>query len=160
MPTFSTRRHVDFTPTQMFDLVADIERYPEFVPLCESLSLNSREVQADREILVATMSVGYKAIRETFTTRVTLLPERRQILVEYLDGPFSHLENRWRFLPSGAGCEVDFYLDYQFRSRMLAMVMGAVFDKAFRKFASAFEARAEKIYRKPGGRLRTAGSTA
>jgi coenzyme Q-binding protein COQ10 len=160
MPTFMTRRHVVFTPSEMFDLVADIEQYPQFVPLCEALTLVSREKKGDREVLVATMAVGYKAIRESFTTRVTLLPEKREILVEYLDGPFSHLENRWRFLPSGEGCEVDFYLDYQFRSRMLAMVMGAVFDKAFRKFASAFEARARQIYRAPRNTLKTANTLA
>lgn len=151
MPTFSTQRRVEFTPAQMFDLVADVERYPEFVPLCESLALKSRQIAGDREVLVATMAVGYKAIRERFTTRVTLLPDAgpRQILVEYLDGPFRHLENRWRFLPDGPGCEIDFYLDYEFRSRMLAMLMGAVFDKAFRKFATAFETRAREVYRPP-----------
>ncbi|KUO55226.1 MAG: cyclase [Alphaproteobacteria bacterium BRH_c36] len=147
MPTFKNRRRLEFTPVQMFDLVADVERYPEFVPLCESLKVNSRENRGDAEILVATMGVGYKAIRESFTTRITMQRKKNEILVEYLDGPFSHLENRWRFLPSDEGCEVDFYLDYQFRSRMLALVMGAVFDKAFAKFSSAFEARAGKIYR-------------
>jgi len=160
MPTFKNRRRLAFTPEQMFDLVADVERYPEFVPLCESLTVTKREALGDKEILIATMGVGYKAIREKFTTRVTIEPNHNRILVEYLDGPFSHLENRWRFLPSHKGCEVDFYLDYEFRSRMLAMLMGAVFDKAFRKFSSAFEARAHRIYRQPPGTLRTAGSTA
>ncbi len=147
MPTFANRQHVDHTPSEMFDLVADVESYPEFVPLCESLTIKTRERTGTGEVLVATMEIGYKTIREQFTTRVTLRPKRREILVEYLDGPFSHLENKWRFLPSGTGCEVDFYIDYEFRSRMLAAVMGAVFDKAFRKFASAFEARAHQIYR-------------
>lgn len=146
MPTFSNRRHVDFSPQQMFDLVADVDSYPEFVPLCEGLTVKTRTPSNAGEILIASMDVGYKAIREHFTTRVTLQPEKHQILVEYLDGPFSHLENRWRFLPSGAGCGVDFYIDYEFRSRMLAVLMGAVFDKAFRKFANAFETRAGQIY--------------
>ncbi len=149
MPTFSTQRQVTFTPKQMYDLVADVERYPEFLPLCEGLSLKSRRIEGNVEVLVATMEVGYKAIRERFTTRVTLKPDEmpRQILVEYLDGPFRHLENRWRFLPDKDGCRIDFYLNYEFRSRMLAMLMGAVFDKAFRKFATAFEDRAREIYR-------------
>lgn len=146
MPTFSNRRHVDFSPQQMFDLVADVDSYPEFVPLCEGLTVKTRTPSNAGEVLIATMDVGYKAIRERFTTRVKLQPEKQQILVEYLDGPFSHLENRWRFLPSGKGCSVDFYIDYEFRSRMLAVLMGAVFDKAFRKFANAFEARAGQIY--------------
>ena len=85
--------------------------------------------------------------------------QKQQILVEYLDGPFRHLENRWRFLPSGSGCEVDFYITYEFRSRMLALLMGAVFDKAFRKFATAFEARARQLYRPPLGAVCPATST-
>ena len=159
MPTFTNRRNVDFTPAQMFDLVADVDCYPEFVPLCESLKVTSRTRGSDREVLIATMGIGYKSIRETFKTRVTLIPEKQQILVEYLDGPFRHLENRWRFLPSGSGCEVDFYITYEFRSRMLALLMGAVFDKAFRKFATAFEARARQLYRRPLGAVCPATST-
>ncbi len=146
MPSFSNRRKVGFSPRQMFDLVADVERYPEFVPMCESLTVRSRKPVADGELLVATMAVGYKAIKESFTTQVRLSPEKQQIVVQYLDGPFKHLENRWRFLPAQDGCVVDFYLDYEFRSRMLALVMGAVFDKAFRKFSAAFEERAKKVY--------------
>lgn len=157
MPTFRSRRRLKFTPEQMFDIVADVEQYPQFVPLCESLHVNSRNMKNESEILVATMGVGYKAIRESFTTRVTLDRHKNEILVEYLDGPFSHLENRWRFLSeAGSGCEVDFFLDYEFRSRTLAMLMGAVFDKAFRKFSAAFEARANHVYRAPPASLRTA----
>ncbi|MCH9809454.1 MAG: type II toxin-antitoxin system RatA family toxin [Alphaproteobacteria bacterium] len=146
MPTFANRRHVKFTPTQMYDLVADVECYPQFVPLCEGLTVNTRQPTSDGEMLVATMAVGYKTIREKFTTRVTLRPDKEEILVEYLDGPFSHLENRWRFLPTDSGCDVDFYIDYRFRSSVLAMVMGGVFEKAFRKFATAFEDRALEVY--------------
>ena len=146
MPSFSNRRKVGFSPRQMFDLVADVERYPEFVPMCESLTVRSRKPLADGELLVARMAVGYKAIKESFTTQVKLNPEKQQIVVQYLDGPFKHLENRWRFLPAQDGCVVDFYLDYEFRSRMLALVMGAVFDKAFRKFSAAFEERAKQVY--------------
>lgn len=161
MPTFTNRRRLRFSATQMFDLVADVERYPEFVPLCESLTVTSREVTGNREILVAKMAVGYKAIRENFTTRVTLHRDRNEILVEYLDGPFRHLENRWRFIPMPQGSEIDFYLDYEFRSRMLAMLMGAVFDKAFSKFSAAFEARAHRIYKAPPpGPLTTADTPA
>ncbi len=149
MPSYSTRRQMRFTPDQMFALVADVERYPEFLPLCESLSVISREELSDRTVLVATMGVGYKSIRENFTTRVTLFAADRKILVEYLDGPFRYLENRWTFLPRAGGCEVDFFITYEFRSRMLSMLMGSLFDKAFRKFAGAFEARAARVYGQP-----------
>ncbi|MDX2259059.1 MAG: SRPBCC family protein [Hyphomicrobiaceae bacterium] len=146
MPSFSNRRRLRFSPQQMFDLVADVERYPEFVPLCESLVVTERRQEGERQVLIARMGIGYKAIRETFATRVTLDTAGDRILVEYVDGPFRRLENRWRFLPAPGGSEIDFYIDYEFRSAMLALVMGAVFDKAFRKFAAAFEARAEAIY--------------
>jgi coenzyme Q-binding protein COQ10 len=147
MPSFRTTRRVPHTAQQMFDLVADVERYPEFLPLCEGL-LVRRRVQSGEgvETLVAEMSVGYKAIRETFTTRVTLDRTQQRILAEYVDGPFSHLENRWTFRHEGAGCAVDFFIDYEFKSFMLDMLMGAMFDRAFRKFTDAFEARADVIY--------------
>ncbi len=147
MPSFTTKRRVPYSPRQMYDLVADIERYPEFLPLCEGLTLRSREEKPDRTILVATMVAGYQAIRENFTTRVTLLPADQKVLVEYLDGPFKRLENRWIFkaLPGG-GCEVDFYIDYELKWLMLGILVGAVFDKAFRKFSEAFETRARAVY--------------
>lgn len=147
MPRYSTRRRVAFTPEQMFALVADVERYPEFVPLCESLAVKSRESRGTETVLIATMGIGYKAIRERFTTRVTLQPEARTILVEYLDGPFKRLENRWRFVDAAGGCEVDFFIDYEFRSVALGLLMGAMFDTAFRRFADAFEARARIVYK-------------
>ncbi|MGY6645635.1 MAG: type II toxin-antitoxin system RatA family toxin [Salinarimonas sp.] len=148
MPAFHTVKSVPHTPVQMFDLVADVEKYPEFVPLCESLRVRRRTQSGDGiEILVADMSVGYKSIRETFTTRVTLDRVRLRIDVEYIDGPFRFLENRWKFLKQGdGGCDVDFHIAYEFRNFALGMLMGAMFDRAFRKFTSAFEARARQVY--------------
>ncbi|MCT4656124.1 MAG: type II toxin-antitoxin system RatA family toxin [Cohaesibacter sp.] len=150
MPKFQTRRQVSHSAQRMFNLVADIERYPEFVPLCQSLHVRGRQMQGEQEIVVADMTIAYKMIRESFTSKVTLRPQPREILVEYLDGPFKHLENKWSFLPvPGKGedvCEVSFYIDYEFRNRMLSGLMGAVFDKAFHKFSSAFEQRADRIY--------------
>lgn len=147
MPSFAIKRRVQFTPEQMFALVADVERYPEFLPLCEELKLRSRDEKDDKTVLVATMVAGYKAIRESFTTRVTLLPKDHKVLVEYLDGPFRYLQNRWLFrpLPNG-GCEIDFFIEYELKSMMLGMLVGALFDKAFRRFAEAFEERARQIY--------------
>lgn len=148
MPSFQTQRTVRHSAASMFDLVADVERYPKFVPLCEKLSVRGRKTMPDgREVLVADMTVAYKLLRETFTTKVTLDREKSEILVEYLDGPVSELENLWRFNEMGEGVsEVVFHLDYEFKSRTFAALMGSVFDHAFRRFAAAFEKRADEIY--------------
>jgi coenzyme Q-binding protein COQ10 len=147
LPSFETTHKVPYSAAQMFAVVADVERYPQFLPLCESLTVRSREARDGGEsVLVATMSIGYKAVRESFTSRVTLRPQRGEIAVAYLDGPFTHLDNRWRFRDVPGGSEVHFYIDYAFRSRVLALVMGAVFDQAVRKYAQAFEDRARAIY--------------
>ncbi len=132
----------------MFDLVADVERYPEFVPMCESLSVRRRSEGGEgTQTVIADMTVAYGPVREVFKSQVTLERDRLAILVEYLDGPFQQLENRWRFKPEGEReSTVEFYISYEFRSRTLGLLMGAVFDKAFRHFAEAFEKRADKIY--------------
>lgn len=146
MPKFEATRHVAHSPDEMFALVADIERYPEFLPLCEALSVQSRRERDGKTLLVASMSVGYKAIRETFTTQVLLKPQERAIDVKYIDGPFKYLSNVWEFEEDGAGCLVRFFIDYEFKSRLLSAVMGSMFDRAFRMFAEAFEKRADAIY--------------
>lgn len=131
----------------MFDLVADVERYPEFLPLCESLTIHSRREREGRELLIARMGIGYKAIKQSFTTQVTLNPKDLTIDVKYIDGPFHHLDNRWRFLNAGSNeCDVDFHIDYSFKSRALGMLMGRMFDTAFQKFTTAFKERADKVY--------------
>ena len=149
MPSFRTSHVVNHTPQQMFDLVADVESYPQFVPLCQSLRIRRRFVlPGGSETLLADMEVGYKAIKEKFSSRVVLDREGRRIDVEYVDGPFSHLENKWVFTEAGEGqCRVDFFIAYEFRSRALAGLMGTMFDAAFRKFSSAFEARADEVFR-------------
>ena len=150
MPSFRSTQSVQHSPVQMFDLVADVERYPEFLPLCESLRVLRRSQSGEGvETLVAAMSVGYKAIRESFTTRVTLDRPRLRILVEYVDGPFKYLENRWTFKPNASGCDVEFFISYEFRSLTLGILMGSVFEKAFRRFVDAFEERAQAIYGRP-----------
>jgi coenzyme Q-binding protein COQ10 len=150
MPTFEVVRHVRHSAVQMFDLVADVEKYPEFVPLCERLVVRERREIDGRTLLIADMTAGYGPVSETFTSRVTLDRARLTIDVEYVDGPFSHLDNRWAFVPaadgSPEGSEVGFWISYAFRSRVLSALMGSMFDKAFRKFSSAFEARADRIY--------------
>lgn len=146
MPSFSTQRHVLFSAEQMFALVADIEKYPDFLPLCTGLTVLSRRQTDVGEELTARMSIGYKSIAETFTTRVVIDKSDRRIDVSYLDGPFKHLENRWKFLDDPSGSMVDFFIDYEFRSKLLGALMGAMFDQAFRHFTHAFEERAAQVY--------------
>lgn len=150
MPRFSSKRRVRHSAPEMFDLVADVERYPEFVPLCQSLKIRQRTQNPDgTEVVVADMTVSFKLVKESFTSKVTLDRSNLTILVEYLRGPFRHLENRWSFEPkSEKACDVGFFLEYEFKSRMLAMLMGTMFDAAFARFSAAFEKRADIIYGK------------
>jgi len=161
MPKFSSKRPVRHSASQMFDLVADVERYPEFVPLCRALKIRQRTAKPDgTEVVVADMTVAFKLVREAFTSRVTLDRPNLKILVEYLQGPFSNLENRWTFEPTSDGaCEVGFYLAYEFKSRMLAVLMGTMFETAFQRFAAAFEKRADTVYGLAGLPVQTSSST-
>lgn len=150
MPSFNTTHRVRHSASEMFELVADIESYPRFVPLCRALRVRRRTESAGVLTLIADMEVGYKAIRETFTSRVTCERAAQKILVEYVDGPFKHLENRWSFhdRDEGKACLVEFRIAYEFKSRALGLIMGGMFDTAFRKFAEAFEDRADVVYGK------------
>ena len=147
MPKFEIRRPVKHSAEKMYALVADVEKYPQFLPLCEALSIRSRKERDGKALLIADMTVGYKAIRETFTTQVLLNPGEQVIDVKYIEGPFKYLDKRWRFEPAAdGGCVVHFFIDYEFKSMILGALMGSMFDRAFRMFAEAFEARADKIY--------------
>jgi coenzyme Q-binding protein COQ10 len=139
----------------MFDLVTDVEAYPQFVPLCTGMRLRQRTRDAEGvETLLADMEVGYKAIRERFTSRVVCDRANLTILVDYVDGPFSRMKNRWVFRDqAGAGrgaSTVEFFIDYEFKSRVLGLLMGSMFDTAFRRFSAAFERRADEVYGRPG----------
>jgi coenzyme Q-binding protein COQ10 len=158
MPTFSSKRRVQHRADQMFDLVADVERYPEFVPLCQSLKIRQRTPKPDgTEIVIADMTVSFRLVRESFTSEVTLDRPNLKIGVRYLRGPFSNLENRWMFEPKGDdkqadSCDVSFFITYEFKSRVLAALMGAMFDATFSRFSAAFEKRADTVYgKKPAG---------
>lgn len=148
MPKFSSSHKVNHSAADMFDLVADVDRYPDFVPLCQGLQVRGRkQISEGREVLVADMTVAYKVFRETFTSRVELIRPDMTILVDYLDGPFQHLENKWTFSErSDQSCDVGFFISYEFKSRALGSLMGTMFDRAFRKFSGAFEARADEVY--------------
>jgi coenzyme Q-binding protein COQ10 len=148
MHVYETTHPVAHSAEEMFALVARVEDYPKFLPLCEALDVKRREAEpGGREMLIATMTVGYGMIHESFTTKVHLDKETRTILVEYLDGPFTFLENRWRFTPTGEGTsEVEFYIAYAFRSRLFERLVGKLFAKAVERYTGAFEARADVIY--------------
>ncbi|MBC8013133.1 MAG: type II toxin-antitoxin system RatA family toxin [Methyloceanibacter sp.] len=147
MHVYETTHTVAHSAEEMFALVARVEDYPKFLPLCEELKVKHREQRDGREVLVATMTVGYGMIHESFTTGVHLDPAARTILVEYLDGPFTFLENRWHFQPQGEGaCQVDFYIAYGFRSRLFERLVGGLFAKAVERYTSAFETRADAVY--------------
>ena len=142
MPKHSETRHLPYTPEQMFDLVADVKRYPEFLPWVSAM-----RVRKDGETeTLADMIVGFKGLRETFTSKVAKQrPET--IRVEYVDGPLKYLHNDWRFRPDDAGgCYVDFAVDFQFKNRMFEMLAGQVFGAALRRMIGAFEERAAKLY--------------
>ncbi len=153
MATHAEKRVVPYTPKQMYDLVADVERYPQFLPWC----LGARLRSVRENVLLSDLVVGFKGIRESFTTRVTLNPDRMRIDVAYLDGPFKYLNNHWIFNETAGGsCEIDFFVDFEFRSRLLQKIMGLLFNEAVRRMVSAFEARAHDLYGR-GGRARSAG---
>ena len=156
MTSFHTTRLVPHSAGEMFDLVADVESYPRFVPLCHALRVRRRDEKPGKTTLIADMTVGYKAIRETFTSRVICERAKLKILVEYVDGPFKHLENLWVFhdRDEGKACVVEFYIRYEFKSQFLSAIMGGVFETAFRKFTAAFEDRANIVY----GNTRGAGN--
>ncbi len=143
MPTHFEKRHLPYRPEQLFDLVADIERYPEFLPWCVGARVRSR---TDREI-VADLMIGFRLIRERFTSRVTLDRERRRIDAAYTEGPFRYLDNHWIFEPDGqGGTLLDFHVDFEFRSIVLQKVIGVVFNEAVRRMVGAFETRARELY--------------
>jgi coenzyme Q-binding protein COQ10 len=147
MHVYETTHPVAHSADDMFALVARVEDYPKFLPLCEALAIKRREMCDGKEVIVATMTVGYGLIRESFTTKVHLDYATRKILVEYLDGPFTFLENRWHFQPNGShASEVGFYIAYAFSSRLFERLVGRLFAKAVERYTTAFEDRADVIY--------------
>jgi coenzyme Q-binding protein COQ10 len=143
MPTHAEKRVVPYSPEQMFDLVADVERYPEFLPWCVACRIRRR---AGPNTLIADLAIGFKMIREQFTSRVELEWPRR-IDVSYSQGPFRHLTNHWNFAADdGGACIIDFYIDFEFRSRTLQKAMGKLFNEAVQRMVNAFEKRAAVLY--------------
>ena len=141
MPRHEERRVLPYAPAQLYALVADIEKYPEFLPWCVAARIRQR----GEELVVADLVIGFKMFRERFTSRVALnKPDR--IDVSYADGPFKRLVNHWVFNPHPVGCELDFFVDFEFRSRLLDRLIGVLFDEAVRRMVQAFEGRARALY--------------
>jgi coenzyme Q-binding protein COQ10 len=141
MPRHSETRRLPYTPEQMFDLVADVGRYAEFLPWVSAIRVRSNS----QTEMVADMIVGFKGLRETFTSKVRKT-RPAHIHVDYLDGPLKYLRNDWTFRPAPGGCEVDFAVDFEFRNRMFEMLAGQMFGAALRKMIGAFETRAASLY--------------
>jgi coenzyme Q-binding protein COQ10 len=145
MSEHSETQLVPFSADLMFQVVADIEKYPEFLPWVVALRVKSRSQEEGRDILIAEMAVGYGGLRQRYTSRVTLDPAARAIDVVLVEGPFRKLENRWRFTPEGEGCAVAFAIDFEFSSRLLQGAAGNAFEKVLLKMTDAFAARAKAL---------------
>ncbi len=154
MTTHTEKRTVPYSAEQMFDLIADIGRYQEFLPWCAGTRIRSRRMDEPRELIEADMIISFKVFRETFGSHVVLDRGAGVIEVSYLDGPFRHMNNRWAFapLPDG-GCEIDFFVDFEFKSRTLQALIGVVFHQAMQQVVRAFEKRAEALYGTDGQTL-------
>ena len=146
MPTHAEKRHLPYSPEQLYDLVAQVDRYPEFLPWCKASRITRRE----GDVFWADLVVAFKMFKERFSSKVRLIP-KTGVDVEYIDGPFRYLNNSWRFEPSeDGGCIVDFYVDFEFRSKVLQTLIGVLFNEAVRRMVAAFEMRARELYGSPG----------
>ncbi len=146
MPTHSDKRAMPYTAEQMYDLVADIGKYPEFLPWCSGARLRSTRETETGKVVDADLIISFKLFRERFSSRVTMHPAERKIEVEYLDGPFKYLINYWHFIPTDEGCIADFHVDFEFKSKVLQGIIGVVFGEAMRRIVKAFEDRAKALY--------------
>jgi coenzyme Q-binding protein COQ10 len=147
MPQHAEVKVLPYAPAQMFALVADVARYPEFLPWAAAARIRTRRPIEGGEVLEADLVISFKVFREKFGSKVTLLPEQGRIITEYLDGPFRHLHSTWDFRAAqDGGCQVDFSVDFEFRNPILAGLIGLVFNEAMQRIVRAFEARADALY--------------
>ncbi len=152
MPTHHETRSLPYTAAQMYDLVADVARYPEFLPWNAAARIRSRTAIEGGEVMEADLVISFKVFRERFGSRVTLLPAERKILTEYLDGPFKYMRSTWTFRDVAGGCEVEFFVDFEFRNAILQGIIGLVFNEAMQRIVRAFEGRAAQLYGADAGR--------
>lgn len=146
MPTHSETKILPYTAQQMYDLVADVANYPKFLPWTAAARIRSIDDQGEKQVMLADLVISFKVFRETFGSRVTLWPDVRKIDTEYLDGPFRYLESQWNFKDIAEGCEVSFYVDFEFRNRLLQGAAGMFFNEAMQRVVRAFERRASELY--------------
>ena len=146
MPTHSETKLLPYTSQQMYQLVADVARYPEFLPWCAAARIRSRRPQGAGEVMEADLVISFKVFRERFGSRVALWPDEMRIDTEYLDGPFRYLQSNWTFRTAENGCEVEFFVDFEFRNKVLQGVIGVVFHDAMQRIVRAFERRAAQLY--------------
>lgn len=143
MPTHAEKRPLPYTPDQLFDLVADVERYPEFLPWCVGARIRKR----DGDVFFADLVIGFKMIRERYTSKVSLDRDAKRIDVVYTEGPFQYLNNHWAFIPNTDGTTtIDFFVDFEFKSKILQKVIGTLFNEAVKLMVGAFEKRANQLH--------------
>ncbi|MDA9310784.1 type II toxin-antitoxin system RatA family toxin [Amylibacter sp.] len=147
MPTHTEKRIMPYTAKQMYDLVADVETYPDFLPWCAATRIRKVTKDSHKTMIEADLIIAFKVFRERFGSRVTLKAEKFSIDVEYLDGPFKYLNNHWIFRDVDGGCEADFFVDFEFKSRVLQALIGVVFNEAMQRIVKAFEMRADDLYK-------------
>ncbi|MAU47524.1 MAG: type II toxin-antitoxin system RatA family toxin [Rhodobacteraceae bacterium] len=147
MPTHSETKHLPYSAQQMYDLVADVASYPKFLPWTAAARIRSREDKGDHEVMHADLVISFKVFRERFGSRVTLWPEDKRIDTEYLDGPFRHMISKWHFEDKAeGGVDVHFFVDFEFKNRILQGAAGMFFYEAMQRIVRAFERRAAELY--------------
>lgn len=146
MPTHSETKRLPYSPDQMFALVADVGKYPEFIPWCAAARVRSTEPYEGGELMKADLVISFKVFRERFGSRVELFPELRKINTEYIDGPFRYMKSTWQFTEAEGGCDVSFFVDFEFKNAVLQGLIGIVFNDAMQRIVRAFERRAAALY--------------
>ncbi|WP_299700280.1 type II toxin-antitoxin system RatA family toxin [uncultured Tateyamaria sp.] len=146
MPTHSETRFLPYTAQQMYDLVADVGEYPQFLPWCAAARVRTVTQQGDSQVMEADLVISFKVFRERFGSRVVLHPADKKIDTEYLDGPFRHMKSNWAFTDAEGGCDVSFFVDFEFRNAILQGIIGVVFNEAMQRIVRAFERRAAALY--------------
>lgn len=147
MPIHSENRQMPYTAQQMYDLVADVAEYPKFLPWCAAARIRSQTAQGAAEVMEADLVISFKVFRERFGSRVTLFPDEHKIDTEYLDGPFRYMKSNWAFADRpGGGCDVTFFVDFEFKNAVLQGIIGVVFNEAMQRIVRAFEKRAAELY--------------
>ena len=147
MPTHQETKHLPYSADQMYALVADVENYPKFLPWNAAARIRSRTDMGDHELMLADLVISFKVFREKFGSRVKLYPAERKIDTEYLDGPFRYMKSWWHFTPAeDGGCDVEFFVDFEFKNAILQSVIGMVFNDAMQRIVRAFERRAAELY--------------